>query len=87
MTYHLFNSNPVKSNGDWGSICFDVDYLDIGTGNNILNVRCTFTKGGQDLILNGSNGDEFGFYLTDDFSSLVHHSFHLQGLIKSEVIY
>lgn len=73
------DSVPVVSNADWGRMCYDVTYLDIGTGDKAMNVRWTFSKAGQPVRLDGPNGEYFTAELEDNFSGLTAHYFMIQG--------
>ena len=69
---------PIKSNGDWARLCYDVQLLEFGTGNEIVSVRWTLEKTGKPLIL--GPGEYLRFTLSDDFSGLIEHTFNVQGL-------
>lgn len=71
----------VKSNGDWGRLCYDADLKSWGAGNEFLNVRWTFTKAGGPLRLTGDDNDRLTVILNDDLTGLVEHYFMAQGVI------
>ena len=72
-------SFPILSNGDWMGHCHDLNYSDIGTGDNIVSIRWTFDKAGQECIVKFDEGEYLEVYLNDDFSGLTHHRFTVQG--------
>jgi hypothetical protein len=75
----LTDGLPIKTNADWGRICYDVSVLTFGQGNEHLIARWTFSKAGAPLRLDGDLGQYLGITLSDDFSGLVAHTFCLQG--------
>ncbi len=73
----LTDGLPIKSNGDWGRLCYDIDRKDWGGGNDFYQVRWTFSKSGEPVILR--EGWRLVVYLNDDFTNLVGHHFMVQG--------
>lgn len=76
----LTGGEPIKKNSDWGRLCYDVQVLDWGTGNEFCLARWTFSRmsdQGDPLIL--SEGQKLVFRLNDDFSGLVGHRFFIEG--------
>lgn len=73
---------PVKTNADWGRVCYDVDLKTWGAGNEVMQVRWTFAKSGTPIRLAGSEGDSFDIILEDDFSGLINHNFMVQGYVE-----
>ncbi len=69
----------IKTNADWGALCYDADVKTWGTGNQVLLVRWTFSKAGAPVRLDGAIGEELTITLNDDFSALVDHRFMAQG--------
>ncbi len=74
---YLHPDLPVTSNGEWSSLCYDVSWLNFGSGNDAIIVRWTFGKSGTPIVL--KTGDEIGVELNDDFTALVQHIFTIQG--------
>lgn len=70
---------PVKTNGEWGALCYDVDPRDYGQGDEYINVRWTFAKSGEDVRLNGNKNDRLVVTASDTLSHLVTHKFLVQG--------
>lgn len=70
---------PVKTNAEWGALCFDVDVKEWGTGNEILLVRWTFERAGIALLLDGDEGHYISVELNDTYVNLVQHRFLIQG--------
>ncbi len=73
---------PVKTNTQWGRMCYDIKTSNFGSGNEAMGVRWTFTAGGQFVRLDGDNNERLEVVVNDDFSSLVDHSFLVQGFIE-----
>lgn len=79
----LFDKMPLKSNGQWGAVCYDVEKVTFGQGDNWLHARYTLSKdtNGKSIVLDGSNNDEIVIPLNDNFSSLLTQTFRF-GLRK-----
>lgn len=78
--YDLLHGLPVRTVGDWGRTCFDVNRWSwTGTPGtqNVVTVRWTFTRAGPPLGL--VHGDEIRVVVRDDLSGLVAHTFCVQG--------
>ena len=73
---------PIKSNSQWGRLCFDTSLSTYGTGDESLAVRWTFTKAGQYLRLDGDSNERLEIVLDDSFLHLVDHTFLVQGYIE-----
>lgn len=74
------NDETIKSNAWWSRYCYDVNYVTFpGAGNNFIDVRWTFARGGAPIKLR--KGETFVIRLSDDFSGLVGHFFNLQGVL------
>jgi len=79
------NGNPIvdltsftiKNNGDWGMLCYDVAYANLGSGSDYVNVRWTLANTGEELVLN--DGQRIAVWLRDDFTGLEVHQFEIQG--------
>lgn len=75
----LTAADPVHTNTEWGSYCYDVALHDFGAGNPVLLVRWTFSKSGGDVELDGDAAEYLSIRCSDDMSALVGHEFQLQG--------
>lgn len=74
----LFDDLPIKQNGQWGAVCYDVGIIAFGGGDDWLHSRYTFTRDtnkSEGIILDGYNGDELVIPLNDDFTGLVSQQF------------
>ena len=74
----LTDGLPIQTNGDWGSLCYDVQRADWGSGNDMVLVRWTFEKSGKPLQL------QPGWYIqvelgADKLDVLIGHYFMIQG--------
>lgn len=72
---------PVKTNAQWGSVCYDVDLKSWGVtpSDDLLIVRWTFTRAGKFITLDGDNNEELQVMLNDNLSGLIAHYFFVQG--------
>ncbi len=80
--YDLTDGEPIKSNTDWGTRCYDVDVKTWGTGDEVLLGRWTFEKAGEPLVLNAPRSLRVN--LNDNLSGLVGHYFVVQGTYSRE---
>lgn len=79
------NGSKVKTNAQWGGLCYDVDVKSWGAGNELLVARITFVKAGQPILLRGDHNERLEIVLSDNLSGLISHQFMAQGLnITSE---
>jgi len=69
----------IKTNSQWGRICYDSNPLTYGNGNNIIVARWTFSKSGRPIILQGDELDDLRVTLTDNLTGLIDHTFLVQG--------
>lgn len=76
----LTPDEAIKTNADWGALCYDVSLLSWGTGNDTVVVRWTFAKSGAPLYLKGRDGHYLTAELNDDFTDLISHRFLIQGV-------
>ena len=75
----------IKTNGQWARYCFDaVLSISGGVGENYVNIRWTFSRGGKDILLLA--GDRLEIQLDDDFTGLIGHTFLTQGRILRALI-
>ena len=79
----LTDGFPVKTNADWGRFSYDVQDISFGSGDSSVGCRWSFDKAGDPITL--KPGERFAVMLNDDFSGLVEHTFHIQGLIKKRL--
>lgn len=75
----LTDGLPITTNGEWTRVCYDVDVKSWGSGNEVLSARWTFAASGSPIVL-PSNWSLI-VRLNDDFSTLLDHTFKVQGLI------
>jgi hypothetical protein len=76
------DGQPIKTNGQWSRVCFDVNFFTAGSGNKSVVVRWTFAKSGIPLTLRGSNNERLEAVVNDDLRGLVEHTFMVQGFLK-----
>lgn len=74
---------PIKSNAQWGSLCYDSTVKTWSQGDEVLLVRFTFDKAGQPIILHGANNNRLVATLNDDFSGFVFQRFNAQGTVET----
>ena len=73
----LLDGLPIKTNGEWARVCYDVNRLDWGAGEDLFCVRWTFEKGGKPLSL--EPGQSLRMIVNDDLSLLTNHFAIVQG--------
>ncbi len=78
----LCDGTVIKTNGDIGRYCYDVDLKNWGSGDEMLQARWTFTRSGSPIVLEPSW--RFTVTLSDDCSGLIEHYFMLQGTTESK---
>jgi hypothetical protein len=73
---------PIKDNTSWGQYCFNVEEhrYGIGGANDFVLVRWSYFKSGANIFLNGKLFEKLTILLSDDFTGLVKHTFHVQGI-------
>lgn len=80
----------IKTNGDFGRYCCNVDVSAFGTGLNYVNARFDFTKTGSAIRLApnsiSSPSVSLRVTLTDDFTGLIEHYFYVKGYIEGELL-
>jgi len=80
----LTDEVPVKTNAQWGQLCFDADIKSWGgtPSDDILLVRFTFERSGAPITVHGhpENNRRLSVNFSDDFTGLIHHRFMLQGM-------
>lgn len=76
----LTDGLPILTNSHWGRMCYDVDPLAFGLGDESMNVRWTFSKAGKPIEL---TPDQYiGVTIRDDLSGLSDHTFFFNGVIR-----
>ncbi len=73
---------PVKTNSDWGKLCFDVATSGVGPGDTYVLARWTFTKAGKPLYLDGDRDDRLVVYQHDNLAGLTEQTYQVQGYTK-----
>lgn len=73
----LTAGQPVKTNAEWGALCFDVDVKTWGSGNELLVARWTFAKSGLPLHLPA--GAKLVVRVNDKMDGLLSHRYMIQG--------
>jgi hypothetical protein len=76
----LMDNHAATNNASWGHFCYDITNHSFGSGSNFVVVRWTFAKAGEPLRLVGANDDKLVLLVQDDLSTLVEHTFIIQGL-------
>lgn len=69
---------PIKSNPDWGRVCYDTVPDELRAGQRHLKVRWSFYKSGQPISL--SKEEYFCVVIQDDLTPLAEHYFSVQGV-------
>lgn len=79
-TLDLLGGVVVKTNGDWGSLCYDISLTIPGSGNGVVLGRWTFGKSGAPLVLDGAREDKIVLQTQDAMNDMVSQRFMLQGI-------
>lgn len=74
----LLDGLPIKKNGHWARMCYDVVAGAYGNADDYLSVRWTFSKAGAPLVLTDEN--YLSLQVNDDLSALFGHFAMVQGL-------
>lgn len=77
-----FPGENVKTNAGWAAYCYDSKPLDFGNGDNYVQVRWTFSRSGQPITLDGSNGERLEMTINDDLTGLVNQVSVIQGTLR-----
>ena len=85
-TVDLTDGVPVKTNAQYGGLCYDVDVKSWGSGDELLTARLTFTKFGQYIRLDGAVNGRLVVTVNDDLDGLISHRFLAQGFVEDEDI-
>ena len=85
----LTDGLPIKTNAQWGSLCYDVDVKNWGNTptDELVVVRWTFARSGTNIRLSGFNAtpDRLVVSLNDSLIGLVAHRFLVQGFIETQM--
>ena len=73
----LTDGVEIQTNAGWGQVCYDAEVKTVGQGDSFLLVRWTFGKAGKPVTL--LEGERLAVVLNDNFSTLVDHTFQVQG--------
>lgn len=73
---NLTDGLPIKTNAEWGRLCYDVDVKSWGAGDEVFLARWTFANA-EPIKL--GDGDRLEVTLNDDFTGLIEHYFKVQG--------
>jgi hypothetical protein len=78
---------PIKTNAQWGQLCYDVSWhaWSASPTEEMVLVRYTFSRMGQDVRLNGANAAKLQVNLNDNFTGLLSHRFLVQGYYEFPV--
>jgi len=72
---------PIMTNPDWEIYSMDTNLSNYGVGEEQLCAQWRVDNLGRQVILDGDDGTGLIMRLNDDFSDLVKHYFHVQGLL------
>ena len=78
----LTDAEPVKSNVDGGSHCYDAELKTAGAGNDFVQARWTFANSGQMIRLVGDDNGRLEVTLDDNLTGLIGHYFKINGYIE-----
>ena len=72
---------PIKKSGHWSLVAgVDMAMTDFATGNDLITIRWTFTKGGGVIKLVGNKGEYMQVNVQDTLAGLVSHIIQVQGV-------
>jgi hypothetical protein len=76
---------PVKTNGNWATLCHDVTvHTGFANGNDYQTIRWTLARSGGIVMLRSAFSERLVVRVNDDFSGLVSHLFMVQGYQRRE---
>ena len=78
----LCDGTVIKTNGSIGRYCYDVDLKNWGSGDEFIQARWSFSKGGSPIVLEPNW--KISITLNDDCSGLLEHYFMVQGTVESK---
>jgi hypothetical protein len=74
---------PIKKSGHWALVAgVDMSMTDFTSGNDIITVRWSFTKGGSVIVLDGKKGEFMQVNVRDTLVGLVSHIIQVQGVSR-----
>lgn len=73
---------PWKTVADLAGIAYDLTHHNFGQGAEFLVMRLTFNKAGQNIRLDGDNGDYLWMEVNDDLTYLLEQRAMVQGYIE-----
>jgi len=82
VLHDLTDAKPVKTNAQWGRLCYDVRVDTWAAGDEYLSARWTFSKGGYPLRLDGDRSERLEVYLLDSTTGLNEHDFYVHGYVE-----
>jgi hypothetical protein len=86
LLYNLTDPDyPVKSNAGWSYMCYDAHLLTWGSGDEMLNVRWTFSRTGVPVVLRAWEGEYLEIKVNDNLTGLLYHAFLIQGYESTQV--
>lgn len=79
-----YNQTPIPwtTVADLAGVAYDLSYNAFGQGDNFITVRLTFQKAGQNIRLNGDDGDFIWIDVNDDLTYLTEQRAMFQGFIE-----
>ncbi|MHC5112317.1 MAG: hypothetical protein ACYTHJ_20865 [Planctomycetota bacterium] len=74
---------PIKTNGQWRRLCYDVTLTENQSGTNSNTVRWTWGKAGTPLRIEGASSETLDFILNDSCTGLTDQTFMVQGYYEN----
>lgn len=68
--------------GDWSLHCFDAEIREDPGGGDLFQMRWNFDGAGQHITLHGDTADRLSITFNDNFSSLVHQYYKVEGWVE-----
>lgn len=77
----ITKAGAIKKNPEWEQyVGIDTKISKYGSGNETLSAMWTFEHMGRPVFLDGAIGEYACIRLNDDFTGLIKHKFHVQGV-------
>ena len=70
---------PVKTSGDVAAIAENINFITIGTGDNIMTAIWSFVSSGQYLVLDGDKGEALQVTVRDNLTGLSSQYIQVSG--------
>jgi hypothetical protein len=67
----------VKANHDWKNLCYEEHESEYGTTESALSYCFDFRRGGESVVLEGVNGDEFVVTINDNLTTAQINLLHM----------